>query len=496
MILECFLLFVLSCCHGYDMEEPLLYGQFPAGFKWGAATAAYQIEGGWDEDGKGVSIWDKFTENGEHVEDGSTGKVACDSYHLYREDVRLLKDMGLTSYRFSIAWTRILPSGVGEVNQAGVEYYRDLINTLLANGIEPAVTLYHWDLPQALEDLGGWLNPEVADWFEEYARVCFQEFGSVVKFWITLNEPRETSLSGYGGGYAAPGVVGPGTHAYTAAHHQIRAHARAYRLYEAEFKESQGGQCGITLNVNWAEPKDPNNSEDLEASDRATDFMLGWFAHPIYVNGRYPPRMREKVDAKSQAQGFNVSRLPDFTEEESAMIAGSFDFLGLNIYTAYLIEYVDQGIDEVSYFTDSDTESSYPDSWVPAASSWLKIAPFGIRKCLNWARENYGDIDMYITENGFSDRLGNIDDLIRIYYYKHYINQLLKSVLVDEIHLRGYYAWSLLDNMEWTGGYNYKFGLTSVNFTDPARTRTPKASSKYYSKIVENNGFVENDSPC
>ena len=210
----------LTIC--YEAEEDLLYDHFPPDFIWGAATAAYQIEGGWNEDGKGPSIWDVFTKEDGHIIDNSSGDVACDSYHKYKEDVQLLVGMGVDSYRFSISWSRVLPNGIGEKNQAGIDYYNNLINELLSNGIEPAVTLYHWDLPQALHVQGGWLNSSITEWFEEYSRLCFTEFGDRVKYWITLNEPRETSLQGYGNGAHAPGIVGEGTTAYIAAHNQIR----------------------------------------------------------------------------------------------------------------------------------------------------------------------------------------------------------------------------------------------------------------------------------
>ena len=290
---------------GYIYEEDLLYDHFPEDFKWGCATAAYQIEGGWDEDGKGVNIWDVFTRYNGTIKDGSSGDVACDSYHKYQEDVQLLKNLGVNSYRFSIAWTRILPNGLGERNPLGIAYYNNLIDELLANGITPAVTLYHWDLPQALSDQGGWLNSSVSEWFEEYARVCFEEFGDRVKFWITLNEPRETSIQGYGTGTMAPGIspskcadfglddCGPGTTTYIAAHNQIRAHAAAYRAYQADFAASQGGKVGITLNVNWGQPRDEADAGDIQASEDYLNFNLGWYAHAIFVDGKYPEvRMR------------------------------------------------------------------------------------------------------------------------------------------------------------------------------------------------------------
>jgi len=490
------LLALLAPCLAYSPEEPLLYSSFPQDFLWGSATAAYQVEGAWDEEGKGASIWDVFTKVPGNIIDGSSGDVACDSYHRYKEDVALMKDMGLTSYRFSIAWTRILPQGTGERNPEGIQYYHNLIAELLAAGIQPAVTLYHWDLPQALQEQGGWLNATVADWFEEYARVCFQEFGGEVKFWITLNEPKETSLQGHGSGTMAPGLQGPGTLVYQAAHNQIRAHARAYRAYHMDFAADQGGKIGITLNINWMEPRDPTSEEDVAASDTLMAFQLGWYAHPIYVDGLYPPVMREKVDAKSAAQGFEESRLPHFTAEESAMIQGSSDFFGMNFYTAQIVypEASDPGL--VDYSADPDVGSYQEEAWYGSGSSWLKVCPWGIRAALSWAAREFGEHDFYITENGFSDRLGNMDDLQRIYYYKHYLNQVLKAIEVDGVSVRGYYAWSLLDNFEWAMGYTEKFGLHSVNMTDPAKARTPKESSRFLARLVAQNGFSEDDGPC
>jgi len=481
---------------GYLPEEPLLYDHFPDDFIWGAATSAYQIEGGWDEGGKGENIWDVFTRVEGNIIDGSSGDVACDSYHKYKEDVQLMKNLGVNSYRFSISWARILPLGTGEKNQEGIEYYHALIDELLANDIVPAVTLYHWDLPQALQEQGGWLNASVADWFEEYARVCFEEFGGNVKFWITLNEPKETAIQGHGTGTMAPGIEGIGTSTYIAAHNLIRAHARAYRAYEQDFAAGQGGKCGITLNVNWAEPRDPDDDADVEASNTHLQFNLGWYAHAIFIDGKYPEVMRSKIDEKSEAQGFPESRLPSFTEEESAMIAGSSDFLGINFYTSNIVYPKESDIEDVSYFADPDVAAEQHESWYVAASDWLKVTPWGIRAAINWATKHYGQPDIYITENGFSDRLGNLDDLQRVYYYKHYINQILKAVKVDGISVKGYYAWSLLDNFEWALGYTEKFGLHRVNMSDPDRARTPKESAMFYSRIIQENGFVENENNC
>jgi len=488
---------LLPVVFGYQAEEPLLYDHFPDDFLWGSATAAYQVEGGWDEGGKGVNIWDTFTKIEGNIIDGSSGDVACDSYHKYKEDVQMMKSLGMQSYRFSISWARILPQGTGKRNQLGIDYYNDLIDELLANDIVPAVTLYHWDLPQALQDQGdGWLNPQVADWFEEYARVCFEEFGDRVKFWITLNEPKETSLQGHGSGTMAPGMQGIGTLVYIAAHNQIRAHARAYRAYHQDFATTQGGKIGITLNVNWAEPRDSDDPADVEASNTHLNFNLGWYAHAIMKDGMYPEVMRNKIDEKSEQQGFPESRLPHFSEEETAMIAGSSDFLGMNFYTSNIVYPEESDIMDVSYFADPDVGATQDPNWYAAGSSWLKVTPWGIREALKWASMEYGQPDIYVTENGFSDRLGNLDDLQRVYYYKHYINQVLKAIKVDGVSVKGYYAWSLMDNFEWAMGYTEKFGLHRVNMTDAGRERTPKESAYFYSRLIKENGFVEDENIC
>jgi len=368
-----------------------------------------------------------------------------------------------------------------------------VLDALEVAGIEPAVTLYHWDLPQALQDQGGWLNPSVSDWFEEYARVCFEEFGDRVKFWITLNEPWVVALMGHGTGEMAPGGTGIGTDVYLVAHNELRAHGQAVAAYRGDF-QAQGGQIGITLSISWKEAEDASDPAHLQAAEDALMFDIGWFAHPILASD-YPPVMREKIDAKSAAQGLPESRLPTFTPEELTLLSGSTDFLGINLYTSSLVYPEDLGT-EANYFTDSDV-SSYQDSrWYGSGSSWLKVTPWGIRSLVGWVKESFGAVPQYITENGTSDNLGNLDDLARIYVYKHYINQLLRAVVEDGVDLRGYYAWSLLDNFEWARGYTEKFGLHAVNMTDAGRARSAKQSSVYYSEIVANNGFVETSDPC
>jgi beta-glucosidase/6-phospho-beta-glucosidase/beta-galactosidase len=478
----------------YVYEEPLLYANFPDGFVWGVATSAYQIEGGWNADGKGPNIWDTFTSIEGNINDGTDGKVACDSYNKYEEDARIISELGVSSYRFSISWARILPEGIGAENPAGIQYYKNLIAALKARGITPVATIYHWDLPQALQDQGGWLNETSAFWFEEYARVCFREFGDEVKQWITLNEPWVTSVNGHGEGTHAPGMKGIGDLVYTVSHNLLRAHAKAYRVYESEFKPSQGGECGITLNVGWSEPENPDDAAYREASENHIQFALGWFAHPIFKDGQYPPVMREKVDAKSAAQGFPVSRLPDFTAEERAELLGSSDFLGINFYTSDLCYPSPGDVSDVSYYADQDVACYQDKTWYPSGSSWLYVTPFGLRKIMNWVKNEYGvSIPVYITENGFSDKQGNLDDQHRTYYYKHYINQLLKATITDGCNVKGYFAWSLMDNFEWAEGYAEHFGIHSVDMEDANRARTPKASAALIRSIATNNGFNEDE---
>lgn len=467
------------------------YGTFPSGFFWSVATSAYQIEGGWNEDGKGASIWDTFSHQPGTIDDGTTGDVACDSYHKYLDDVNALKSLGVKHYRFSLSWARILPTGADAVpNPKGIEYYNNLINALLAAGIEPAVTLYHWDLPQALEDRGGWLNESViVPAFREYARHVFAAFGDRVKFWITLNEPYITANAGYGKGKKAPGIKGEGDLVYIAAHNLIKAHAEAYHVYNTQFRPVQKGYIGITLNIVWKEPLDPNNSLDVMAAERSMNFDLGWFANPIYVDGDYPDVMKKQVLYKSLQQGFPKSRLPEFTEEEKLRVKGTSDFFGLNTYTTRLIQHVQQPTEQPSFFRDQDVREQINPAWLTSGSAWLLVNPPGLRSLLNWIKSHYGNPAIYVTENGISDRNGTMEDWHRIYYYKHYVNNVLKAIDMDQVRVIGYTAWSLMDNFEWEKGISERFGLFHVDFSDPNKPRTPKASAKYYSQLVADNGF-------
>ncbi|XP_047122092.1 myrosinase 1-like [Schistocerca piceifrons] len=475
-------LMTLSCCllGAYCQQV----NKFPDGFLLGAATASYQVEGAWNESGKGENIWDRLThEHPDWIADGSNGDVACDSYHKYQEDAELVANLGFDVYRFSLSWSRLLPSGDWDVvNPAGIEYYNNLIDALLERNIQPLVTLFHWDLPQKLQDIGGWPNPRIADYFEEYARLAFENFGDRVKWWLTFNEPN-VMCSGYGEErQKAPAINAHGFGEYMCGYTLLLGHARAYRLYDSEYRATQNGSVGITLNSDFYEPASDSQA-DIDAAERAQQFHLGWFAHPIFSEeGNYPAVMIERVDNNSLEAGIWISRLPKFTAQEIEDLKGSADFFGLNHYSTYLVTDGLSGL-EPSILRDTGVIKTVDPSWPESASSWLKVVPWGFRKLLNWIARNYNNPPVFVTENGFSDR-GTLDDTDRQEYYKQYLAQLLMAVNIDGNNVIGYTAWSLLDNFEWMSGYTEKFGIYHVDFESPNRTRTAKGSVEMFQNIT------------
>ncbi|XP_049765874.1 myrosinase 1-like [Schistocerca cancellata] len=446
--------------------------QFPEGFLLGTATSAYQIEGGWNEDGKGENIWDYMLhEHPEYATNGDNGDVACDSYHKYQEDVQMMKALNAEVYRFSISWARILPTGdVDVINQPGIDYYNNLIDELLANGIQPMVTMYHYDLPQALQYIGGWPNPLLADYFVEYARVLFENFGDRVKWWITFNAPDI-----FTGGYATSGGMAPSQNAsgigdYMASHTVIRAHGLAYRLYDEQYRATQNGSVGITLTVSGREPAS-NSTEDLEAVERRLQFDVGLYAHPIFnQDGDYPTILRQRVDANSAAEGRPRSRLPTFTQEELAYLRGSSDFLGVNHYYTTV----------VTSGEDGPYPSKRRDSNVVSVST--EQFPWAFRNVLNWIANEYPGYPIIVTENGLGND-GGLNDTDRMDYLTSYLTALLQAVNTDGVPVIGYNVWSLMDNLEWSSGFTTKYGLYEVDFDSPNRTRTPKESVSLISEI-------------
>ncbi|XP_018092335.2 lactase-phlorizin hydrolase [Xenopus laevis] len=475
-----------------DRELEFLYGEFPKDFAWSVASAAFQIEGGWRADGKGLSIWDQFTHSPSRIEDDSNGDVACNSYNKMEQDLEMLKNLKVSHYRFSISWPRVLPDGtVQSFNQAGLNYYIRLIDALLAANIIPQVTLYHWDLPQALQNVGGWENETMVQWFKEYADLMFQKLGDKVKFWITFNEPYIIALLGYGYGNFAPGVNERiGTAPYVVGHNVIKAHAEAWHLYNDKYRATQGGLISITVNSDWAEPRNPYNQEDVEAARTYMSFFCGWFADPIF-HGDYNEVMKSRILERSLGQGLTKSRLPEFTESEKQRIKGTHDFFGLNHYTSVLTAPLNFPEGDPTYDADRGTSVISDRTWLGSGSNWLRITPFGLRRLLNWIKETYNNPPIYVTENGISERGTNLKDVWREHYYKYYINEALKAVKYDGADLRGYAAWSLMDNFEWAAGYTERFGLYYVNFTDPSLQRIPKDSAKYYRSLIQCNGFPD-----
>lgn len=462
--------------------------KFPDGFIWGTATASYQIEGAANEDGRGPSIWDAFSQTMGKTSNGDTGDIACDHYHLFESDIQLMADMELRHYRFSISWSRLLPRGLYEsendVNRKGVDFYNRLIDGLLARGIEPYVTLYHWDLPLALDlEYDGWLNKEtVVPAFEKYAKLCFQTYGDRVKHWITLNEPWCCAFLGYETGEHAPGrKMRPSREPYTAAHSLLLAHARAVRLYRESFATTQRGRIGITLNSNWCEPlpcDDPRRYDrHQKAAQRALEFELGWFADPVYF-GDYPTAMKETCG----------ERLPSFTSEEKNLIRGSSDFFGLNHYsTSYGSPGPEFGTAD-SYSADMNVTYSADPSWPKTDMGW-SVVPFGIGRLLEYIQERYrppGGI--IVTENGCAvdepTRNAASTDTFRTEFYRSYLTHVHRAVQRG-VDVRGYFAWSFCDNFEWAFGYTKRFGLHFVDYT--TQKRYPKSSSKWYSTVIQTN---------
>ncbi|KAL8480724.1 hypothetical protein ACS0TY_027314 [Phlomoides rotata] len=468
---------------------------FPKGFVFGTASSAYQYEGAVKENERGQTIWDTFAHTFGKVLDFSNADVANDQYHLYKEDAQLMKDMGMDAYRFSIAWSRIYPNGTGKINQAGIDHYNNVINALLAQGMKPYVTLYHWDLPQSLEDrYMGWLDPQSIKDFATYAETCFKEFGDRVKHWITFNEPHTFSVQGYDDGLHAPGrcsillhvfcrAGNSATEPYIVAHNVLLAHANVVDIYKKTYQTKQHGSIGITLDSFWYESA-TNTSDDIQATQRAIDFNLGWFIEPLIV-GDYPKSMRDRVG----------NRLPRFSPNQSRQVKGSFDFIGINHYTTWYASkdkiYIIDGLHNGS-LSDSDAFITPIANGKPtherANSAWLYIVPSGIRSLMNYIRQKYGNPLVIITENGMDD--GNMafssikEDTKRIKYHNDYLTNLLAAIKEDGCNVRGYFVWSMLDNWEWASGFNSRFGLYYVDFNDKERKRYAKDSVKWFKNFL------------
>lgn len=449
---------------------------FPKGFLWGAGTSSYQIEGAWKEDGKGLSCWDTFAHTPGMVKNNENGDVACDHYHRYKEDVAIMKELGLKSYRFSIAWPRIFPKGLGEPNLAGVAFYSNLIDELLANGIEPMVTLYHWDLPQSLMDIGGWTNRDTAAAFANYADFCFRAYGSRVKKWTTFNEAWVIAFGGYLGNWQPPAGKNDYAGMCLVTHHINIAHAAAVERFRKIIKK---GTIGITHVAAKVYPADDKPGTKAKAA--IVDGIVNrWYFDPIFL-GKYPQDILDFYNRQH-----NANFLPREYDLKYIKAQGS-DFAGINHYSPFRVK--DNGVGKPfvwgeCLWGEPDPEKKY------TAMNW-EIAPQGIYDTIMQVHRDYGAPDIYVTENGaaFADEIirdGVVQDDDRIDFFKGYIAACAKSIN-DGVKLKGYVAWSLLDNFEWAQGYAKRFGIVRVDYD--TLKRTVKKSGRWYAEVIRDNGL-------
>ena len=444
--------------------------QFPSDFIWGAATASYQIEGAWDEDGKGENIWDRFSHTPGKVENGDTGDVACDHYHRWQDDLKLMQDLGLNAYRFSVAWPRILPSGQGKINQAGLDFYSRLVDALLEAKIEPHITLYHWDLPQALEDLGGWPERSIVDAFVEYTDLVSRILGDRVKNWITLNEPFVSAFIGYWEGRHAPGITDI-DQAVKASHHLLLSHGKAVPVIR---QNSLGAKVGITLNLTHAEPASPSLF-DKKAAVWRDGFINRWFLDPLGGRG-YP-----------QDMVVNFGQIMDFIHDgDLADIMVPTDFIGVNYYTREVCRSTEvseeDNLPQITFRGDEITEMDW------------EVYPEGIYKVLCRLHFDYDYRSIIITENGaaFPDKVidDQVDDQDRLSYIKRHLIMTNKAIQAG-VPVKGYFAWSLLDNFEWAHGYSKRFGLIHVDYQ--TLQRIPKSSAYWYKQVIKDNAVRDEE---
>lgn len=442
---------------------------FPAGFLWGTATASYQVEGAAHEDGRGMTIWDTFSHTQGKVLNNDTGDIACDMYHRYKSDIQLMKALNVKSYRFSIAWSRIFPDGSGTPNQKGVDFYNRLTDELLANDIEPFATLYHWDLPQTLQDkYKGWQSRETAKAFADYAGFMAGKLSDRVKYFFTLNELSTFIELGYGIGMFAPGLKLSTADLNQARHHSVLAHGLAVQAIRANSKAET--KVGAAENINIAVPiiETPENIKIAEIVTR--EMNAGYMT--VIQEGRYTDKFLKKAGADA----------PEFTDEDLKIISSPIDFLGINVYQPH--EYV-QAANNEDGFEIIPIAKSHPRTTSP----WHTIAPEALYWGARHVHKIWGVNDIFITENGFSgvDELnkdGHIYDTDRIMYLKNYLTQLQRAV-TDGVPVKGYFYWSLMDNFEWASGYGTRFGLYYLDYK--TLERFPKLSASYYKSVAENN---------
>jgi beta-glucosidase len=441
---------------------------FPKDFIWGSATAAYQIEGAYNEDGKGESIWDRFSHTPGNVFEGHTGDVACDHYHRYEEDIQLMKELGIKSYRYSISWPRIFPDGKGKLNEKGLDFYKRLTNLLLESGITPAITLYHWDLPQKLQDIGGWTNRDVTDYFTEFSETIIRSLGDVVPMWFTINEPFIAAFLGHLFGIHAPGIKDMRT-TLQVGHNLLLSHGKVLKLYR---ELNQKGQMGISLNLSYKYPAS-DDPADIAATNLSFGTVGRWFLDPLY-KGQYPE------DVLRYYENMKVSF--SYPEEDMKLISQPMDFLAFNYYSSEFVKH-----DDEMGFTHIDPE---PGKFEETEMNWL-VYPQGLYDLIMYLDREYGKPNIIISENGaaYKDEInsnGRIEDVKRTKYLIDHLSHAHRAIQ-DGANLKGYYLWSLMDNFEWSFGYSKRFGIIYVDHE--TQKRIIKDSGYWYKETIANNGF-------
>ncbi|CAL5210697.1 unnamed protein product [Lathyrus oleraceus] len=469
-----------------SVANALTKSDFPPHFLFGASTSAYQVEGAANEDGRKPSILDTFAHAGNGGLFKGDGDIASDQYHKYKDDVKLMAEMGLDAYRFSISWSRLIPDGRGPINPKGLEYYNKLINELTSQGIQAHVTLHHWDLPQTLEDeYGGWVSRRIIKDFTAYADVCFREFGDRVKHWTTVNEGNVESLEGYDLGFLAPQRCSPSsmsncskgnssTEPYLVTHHMLLSHASAAKLYRTKYKAKQRGLIGFNI-LGFGLLPLTNTSEDIIATKRAQDFLIGWYMNP-FIFGEYPDSMKNDVG----------SRLPYFTARESNLVKGSIDFLGFNFYYALYIKNNPKSVQKENRYTSDMAVEFKPYTGIGTPTDEIPVIPWVLEGLLHSLKNDYGNFPIYIHEIGQkTSRNSSLDDWSRVKSMHVYIGSLL-DMLRNGLNIRGCFVWSFLDVFELLYGYEKSYGLYFIDMKDPTLRRQPKLSSVWYSNFLNN----------
>lgn len=465
------------------MESNIDHPAFPPHFTWGAATAAYQIEGAWDEDGKGQSVWDDMVHRGGKIKGNAHGDVACDHYHRWPEDVALMKSIGLQAYRMSLSWPRILPQGVGTINAAGLDFYDRLIDALLEAKVTPWVTLFHWDLPLELYRKGGWQNRDSVEWFGEYTRVVAQKLGDRVGHWITLNEPPCFTDLAHFIGMHAPGDQISFANMLNLAHNVLLAHGRSVQVLREECLGDVQIGFAITGNSKIPDTETPANIEaarsHLFSVRKKSLWNIAWWMDPVYL-GHYP------------SDGLAMFRqdMPEITDEDMKLISQPLDFMGYNGYTG----------DRIAASPDRPIELDHKPGHPQGFLDWLRLQPDSLYWISRFFHGRYGDLPVVVTENGFpsTDWIaldGKVHDPQRIDYTTRYLQGIARANREGYL-ITGYFHWSLMDNFEWAEGYHPRFGLIHVDYE--TQVRTPKDSAHWYRDVIASNGrkiFAHTETP-